>query len=121
MGVLRRRRGRDVLTRNEEHRRRPSRGPTGLPELDYALLEDEARCPVVGLLLAALGSGAKSCCVCLMAVDRPVYAEVAQAFDMPIGSITLMRMRCLERLRKLVVQSRHTFDGPMDRPREARS
>ena len=34
----------------------------------------------------------------LMAVDWPVYAQVAEAFDMPIGSIGPTRMRCLERL-----------------------
>ena len=57
----------------------------------------------------------------LMACDRPVYAEVSAAFDMPIGSIGPTRMRCLERLRKLVAESGYQFDGPMDRPREARS
>ena len=57
----------------------------------------------------------------LMACDRPVYAEVAAAFDMPIGSIGPTRMRCLERLRRVVAESGYQFDGPMDRPREARS
>ena len=30
-------------------------------------------------------------------------------------------LACLERLRKLVAESGYQFDGPMDRPREARS
>jgi hypothetical protein len=46
---------------------------------------------------------------------------VSAAFDMPIGSIGPTRMRCLERLRKLVAESGYQFDGPTDRPREARS
>jgi hypothetical protein len=45
-----------------------------------------------------------------MACDRPVYAEVAEAFDMPIGSIGPTRMRCLVRLRRLMVESGFTFE-----------
>jgi hypothetical protein len=50
---------------------------------------------------------------------------VAEAFDMPIGSIGPTRMRCLERLRRLMDESGYTFDGqsdqPQDRHREART
>lgn len=38
----------------------------------------------------------------LVVVVAPTYAEVAQALDMPIGSIGPTRARCLERLRRLL-------------------
>ena len=37
----------------------------------------------------------------LMAEDRPGYAEVAAALDIPIGSIGPTRGRCLDRLREI--------------------
>ena len=103
LGILRRR-GRTVLTRDEDLG--VDLADPASTELDSALLEDERDVELLRVL---------------MACDRPVYAEVSAAFDMPIGSIGPTRMRCLERLRKLVAESGYQFDGPMDRPREARS
>jgi RNA polymerase sigma factor (sigma-70 family) len=40
----------------------------------------------------------------LLAVVSPSYVEVAAALDMPIGSIGPTRARCLERLRRLLVE-----------------
>jgi DNA-directed RNA polymerase specialized sigma24 family protein len=38
----------------------------------------------------------------MVVVVAPPYAEVAEALDMPIGSIGPTRARCLERLRRLL-------------------
>jgi RNA polymerase sigma factor (sigma-70 family) len=40
----------------------------------------------------------------LLVVVAPPYAEVAAAMDMPIGSIGPTRARCLERLRRLLLE-----------------
>jgi RNA polymerase sigma factor (sigma-70 family) len=117
LGILRRR-GRTVLTRDEDLGVDLA-DPTST-ELDSALLEDE-RDVELWASFAKLPERCQQLLRVLMACDRPVYAEVSAAFDMPIGSIGPTRMRCLERLRKLVAESGYQFDGPMDRPREARS
>jgi RNA polymerase sigma factor (sigma-70 family) len=117
LGILRRR-GRTVLTRDEDLGVDLA-DPTST-ELDSALLEDE-RDVELWASFAKLPERCQQLLRVLMACDRPVYAEVSAAFDMPIGSIGPTRMRCLERLRKLVAESGYQFDGPRDRPREARS
>ena len=113
-----RRRGRDVLTRNED-----LGADVVDPEavaLDSALLDDE-RDVQLWASFAQLPERCQQLLRVLMASDRPVYAEVAEAFDMPIGSIGPTRMRCLERLRRVMSESGYTFDGLSDRQREARS
>jgi RNA polymerase sigma factor (sigma-70 family) len=117
LGILRRR-GRTVLTRDEDLG--VDLADPASTELDSALLEDE-RDVELWASFAKLPERCQQLLRVLMACDRPVYAEVSAAFDMPIGSIGPTRMRCLERLRKLVAESGYQFDGPMDRPREARS
>jgi len=117
LGILRRR-GRTVLTRDEDLG--VDLADPASTELDSALLEDE-RDVELWASFAKLPERCQQLLRVLMACDRPVYAEVSTAFDMPIGSIGPTRMRCLERLRKLVAESGYQFDGPMDRPREARS
>jgi RNA polymerase sigma factor (sigma-70 family) len=116
LGVLRRR-GRDVLARNDDL---TTDVVDPLAEdLDTALLEDERDAE----LWACFGQLSERCqhlLRALMAVDRPVYAEVAEAFDMPIGSIGPTRMRCLEQLRRVMAESGDTDDGPVARPRKAR-
>jgi RNA polymerase sigma factor (sigma-70 family) len=117
LGILRRR-GRTILTRDEDL-------GVDLPDplavdLDSSLLEDERD----GELWAAFAKLPERCqqlLRVLMACDRPVYAEVSAAFDMPVGSIGPTRMRCLHRLRVLVAESGYQFDGPQNRPRKARS
>ncbi|MFI5075523.1 MAG: RNA polymerase sigma factor [Actinomycetales bacterium] len=113
LGVLRKR-GRDVLTRNDDIGSEVV--DVDAAQLDSALLEDE-RDVQLWASFAQLSERCQQLLRVLMACDRPVYAEVAATFDMPIGSIGPTRMRCLERLRKLVVESGYTFDGD----REARS
>jgi RNA polymerase sigma factor (sigma-70 family) len=117
LGVVRRR-GREVLTRDEDI----GVGAVDLQasELDSALLEDE-RDAQLWACFSQLSERCQQLLRVLMAVDRPMYAEVAEAFDMPIGSIGPTRMRCLERLRRLVVESEYSFDAPSNRQREARS
>jgi RNA polymerase sigma factor (sigma-70 family) len=117
LGILRRR-GRTVLTRDEDLG--VDLADPASTELDSALLEDE-RDVELWASFAKLPERCQQLLRVLMACDRPVYAEVSAAFDMPIGSIGPTRMRCLKRLRKLVAESGYQFDGPMDRPREARS
>jgi RNA polymerase sigma factor (sigma-70 family) len=117
LGILRRR-GRTVLTRDEDLG--VDLADPASTELDSALLEDE-RDVELWASFAKLPERCQQLLRVLMACDRPVYAEVSAAFDMPIGSIGPTRMRCLERLRKLVAESGYQFDGPRDRPREARS
>ena len=117
LGILRRR-GRTVLTRDEDLG--VDLADPASTQLDSALLEDE-RDVELWASFAKLPERCQQLLRVLMAVDRPVYAEVSAAFDMPIGSIGPTRMRCLERLRKLVAESGYQFDGPIDRPREARS
>ena len=46
----------------------------------------------------------------LMAVEPPSYAEVAVSLGLPIGSIGPTRMRCLQRLRELVLETEYPFD-----------
>ena len=117
LGILRRR-GRTVLTRDEDLG--VDLADPASTELDSALLEDE-RDVELWASFAKLPERCQQLLRVLMAVDRPVYAEVSAAFDMPIGSIGPTRMRCLERIRKLGAETGYQFDGPMDRPREARS
>jgi RNA polymerase sigma factor (sigma-70 family) len=107
LGVLRRR-GRDVLTRNED-----LGADVVDPEavaLDTSLLEDERDVQLWASFMQ-LPERCQQLLRVLMACDRPVYADVAEAFDMPIGSIGPTRMRCLERLRRLMDESGYTFDG----------
>lgn len=113
LGVLRKR-GRDVLTRNEDIS--SDVVDVDAAQLDSALLEDE-RDVQLWASFSRLSERCQQLLRVLMACDRPVYVEVAATFDMPIGSIGPTRMRCLERLRKIVVESGYTFDGD----REARS
>jgi RNA polymerase sigma factor (sigma-70 family) len=47
----------------------------------------------------------------MVVVLRPPYTEVAEALDMPIGSIGPTRARCLERLRRLLATDGITTSG----------
>jgi RNA polymerase sigma factor (sigma-70 family) len=106
LGLLRRR-GREVLSREEDD---PFDGPdaTGL-ELDTALLEKE-RDVQLWTCFEKLSERCRQLLRVLMACDRPAYVEVAAAFEMPIGSIGPTRMRCLDRLRVLLTESGYPFD-----------
>jgi RNA polymerase sigma factor (sigma-70 family) len=47
----------------------------------------------------------------LVSLVEPSYEEIAAALDMPVGAIGPTRMRCLEKLRSLVVVD-PAFEGP---------
>lgn len=47
----------------------------------------------------------------LMATDPTSYTEVARTFDMPVGSIGPTRMRCLDRLRRILADSDYPFNS----------
>ena len=116
LGVLRRQ-GRNVLARTDDQM--TDRADPLAAELDTALLEDE-RDAQLWASLDQISDRCQHLLKALMAVDRPVYAEVSAAFDMPIGSIGPTRMRCLEHLRRVMAESGYTYDGPVERPRKAR-
>jgi RNA polymerase sigma factor (sigma-70 family) len=116
LGVLRRQ-GRNILARTDDQM--TDIADPLAAELDTALLEDE-RDAQLWASLDQLSDRCQHLLKALMAVDRPVYAEVSAAFDMPIGSIGPTRMRCLEQLRRVMAESGYTYDGPVERPRKAR-
>lgn len=47
----------------------------------------------------------------LMATDAPSYAQVSAALGIPIGSIGPTRMRCLQHLRQLTVETGYPFNA----------
>ena len=46
----------------------------------------------------------------LMEAEATSYAEVSEAFGMPIGSIGPTRMRCLNQLRRFLDAADYSFD-----------
>ena len=106
LGLLRRR-GRDVLAREEDD---PFDGPDETArDLDARLLEDE-RDVQLWMCFGKLSQRCQQLLRVLMACDRPAYLEVAAAFEIPVGSIGPTRMRCLDRLRVLLAESGYPFD-----------
>lgn len=89
-------RGREVLTEDESRLDPGADAPT--PE-SVTLDRDRDR-----RLWRAFAALPENCRVLLrmVVVVAPPYAEVAEALDMPIGSIGPTRARCLERLRRLL-------------------
>lgn len=75
------------------------RGP-----LDLALLEAE-RDAALWACFDQLSDPCRRLLRVLMADPPPAYADVADALDMPIGSIGPTRARCLGKLRTLALQS----------------
>ena len=68
--------------------------------MDAALLDKERD----AALWRAFGDLPERCQLLLrvlMATPSPAYAEVAEALDMPIGTIGPIRKRCLAHLRRL--------------------
>lgn len=68
--------------------------------LDAALLEQE-RDALLWQCFGRLPERCQRLLRVLMAVERPVYAEVSEALGMPVGAIGPTRMRCLRTLRTL--------------------
>lgn len=103
-----RRRGRDVVVRDDDL-------AVNLPDveavaLDTALLDDE-RDAELWSCFARLSERCQRLLRVLMSCDRPSYGAVAEALDMPVGSIGPTRMRCLNHLRDLVAGSGYAFEG----------
>ncbi|EWT02024.1 ECF subfamily RNA polymerase sigma-24 subunit [Intrasporangium oryzae NRRL B-24470] len=103
-----RRRGRDVVVRDDDL-------AVNLPDieavaLDTALLDDE-RDAELWSCFARLPERCQELLRVLMSCDRPSYGAVAEALDMPVGSIGPTRMRCLNQLRDLVAGSGYAFEG----------
>ncbi|HEY9523372.1 MAG TPA: sigma-70 family RNA polymerase sigma factor [Thermopolyspora sp.] len=63
---------------------------------------DGERLRRVALAFQQLPDSCRELLGALMASPTPRYAEVAEALDMPIGSIGPRRARCLEHLRKIM-------------------
>jgi RNA polymerase sigma factor (sigma-70 family) len=70
-------------------------------ELDHEMLEDEQD-EELWRAFEALSGPCKALLRMLMADPAPSYADVSEAFDMPIGSIGPTRARCIDRLRVCV-------------------
>lgn len=103
-----RRRGRDLPVRDDDL-------AVNLPDvdavaLDVGLLDDE-RDAQLWSCFARLSERCQRLLRVLMSCDRPNYAAVSEAFDMPVGSIGPTRMRCLDTLRGLVADSGYIFDS----------
>jgi RNA polymerase sigma factor (sigma-70 family) len=50
----------------------------------------------------------------LMSVDPPNYAEIGEAFGLPVGSIGPTRMRCVQRLRDLARETGYPFNTDVE-------
>ena len=72
--------------------------------LDAGLLRSE-RDAVLWQLFEQLPDRCRRLLRVLVADPPPAYADVAQALDMPIGSIGPTRQRCLAQLRTLAIGS----------------
>ncbi|WP_158847753.1 RNA polymerase sigma factor [Saccharothrix deserti] len=95
-----------LIRRTARQRRAPDGEPLEQlpdpgPALDESLLVEE-RDAALWRALAALSERCQRLLRVLMASPPPAYAEVADALDMPIGSIGPTRQRCLGRLREVV-------------------
>ena len=71
------------------------------PPVEAAVLRDE-RDRAVWTAFSSLGDKCRRLLRVLMASPPPGYREVAQALDMPVGSIGPTRQRCLEDLRRII-------------------
>lgn len=85
---------------------------TAAPELDDRLLRDE-RDAALWRCFLRLTPRCQQLLRVLTATDAPAYAQVAEALDMPIGSIGPTRMRCLHKLRLLTAEAGHPVDSPL--------
>lgn len=80
-----------------------------LPPLDTGLLEEE-RDVHLWRSFEQLSAQCQALLRVLIATEPVTYAQVAETFGMPVGSIGPTRMRCLDRLRKITDQSEYSFD-----------
>lgn len=71
------------------------------PGVDTRLLENERDAALWGAV-AKLSERCAQLLRVLMTSPPPSYADVAEALDMPVGSIGPNRLRCLDQLRKII-------------------
>ena len=72
------------------------------PEVEMLALEEQQ---IVRTGLEQLPDRCRRLLVCSIVQTRPSYAEVAEEFSLPVGSIGPTRARCLQSLRKLLSES----------------
>ena len=77
-------------------------------QLDTALLDDE-RDREIWTQFVRLPESCQRLLRILMACDRPNYRAVSEALSMSVGSIGPTRMRCLDKLRRLLRESSYPF------------
>jgi RNA polymerase sigma factor (sigma-70 family) len=82
-----------------------------LPECDTGLLERE-RDAQLWRCVGQLPEKDQRMLRILMSCDRPSYAGVAAALDVPVGSIGPTRLRALQRLRRILTASGYHFQTP---------
>lgn len=78
--------------------------PDPRPPVDHELLRGE-RDLALWSLFERLSDGCRRLLRVMIATPPPSYAEVAQALDMPVGSIGPTRARCLATLRALAIEA----------------
>jgi RNA polymerase sigma factor (sigma-70 family) len=83
--------------------------PDPRPPVDHEILRHE-RDTALWALFERLSDGCRRLLRVMIATPPPSYAEIAEALDMPVGSIGPTRARCLANLRALAVESDIALD-----------
>jgi RNA polymerase sigma factor (sigma-70 family) len=102
-----RRQGREHLVRDEDVAERVV--DEEAVQLDTALLDSE-RDRALWTEFTRLPESCQRLLRVLMSCDRPNYRAVSEALSMSVGSIGPTRMRCLDKLRRLLRESDYPFD-----------
>ena len=103
---LLRRQGREHLVRDDDVAERVVDEEAA--RLDATLLDDE-RDRELWSHFGRLSESCQRLLRILMSCDRPNYRAVSEALSMSVGSIGPTRMRCLEKLRRLLWESDYPF------------
>ena len=102
-----RRQGREHLVRDDDVAERVV--DEEAERLDVALLDSE-RDRELWTQFGRLPESCQRLLRVLMSCDRPNYRSVSEALSMSVGSIGPTRMRCLEKLRRLLQESGYPFE-----------
>jgi len=103
---LLRRQGREHLVRDEDVAERVV--DEEAVQLDAALLDSE-RDRALWTQFRRLPDSCQRLLRVLMSCDRPNYRAVSEALSMSVGSIGPTRMRCLDKLRRMLRESDYPF------------
>ena len=98
--------GREGVTGDESAFEVPD---TQVPDLAAAMLTDE-RDAALWRIFEGLNDRCRRLLRVLISDPAPAYADVAEALDMPIGSIGPTRARCLDKLRAFLAGDAATAD-----------